>query len=69
MLDLNINPQINIPDFIRKRAAVEIKGSGSGWATETQGEVSVVGKNGKTALFVEGVGAWHHTGTLKISAE
>lgn len=68
MLDFNLNPQINIPDF-RKRATVEIKGSGHGWTSETEGEARVTGKNGKTAMHIEGAGAWHHKGTLVITAE
>ncbi len=68
MFDFNLNPQINIPDFCKK-AAVEIKGSGNGWASETEGEARVTGKNGKSAMHIEGAGAWHHRGALIISAE
>ena len=68
MLDLNINPKINIPDF-RKKATVEIKGDGNDWASETEGETRMVSKNGKTAMHVEGAKAWHHKGTLTIIAE
>ena len=57
MLDFNLNPQINIPDF-RKRAAVEIKGNGEGWASETEGDLQVIGKNGKKEHTVFMVGHW-----------